>query len=207
MLAEPALDGITLAVLFLGPVSGRDEFRHQGNDLGMAGRHDRRGQQAMIVLGPAVGTLAGETVRTAELLRAEILGSIPCDQGSAVQPTEGLSDRGLGQQRFHALETRLQKRGVGLVQPIADIIVRRDSTDPEQRLAVGAAMALLQRALKTEKRRALHEKHRESREAEVGDLNIAAAPFSRVRKSRAYGLQLGQKGGQKLHPNRESDFC
>ena len=68
-------------------------------------------------------------------------------------------------------------------------------------------MALLQRALKTEKRRALHEKHRESREAEVGDLNVAAAPFSRVRKSRAYGLQLGQKGGQKLHPNRESTFA
>ena len=72
------------------------------------------------------------------------------------------------------------KRGVGLVQHVADVIVRRNFADPEQGLAVGAAMAFLQRALKGEKRRALHEKHRESRKAEIGDLDIAATPLSRV---------------------------
>ncbi len=61
---EPAFGGVALAILFLGAILGRDELGHQGNDLGLAGRHDRRRQHAMIVLGFAVGSLAGQTVRT-----------------------------------------------------------------------------------------------------------------------------------------------
>ena len=55
---------------------------------------------------------------------------------------------GLGQQRLHALETGLQQRGVRLVERNADIIVGGNSADAEQGLAVGAALSLLQRALK-----------------------------------------------------------
>ena len=62
---------------------------------------------------------------------------------------------------------------------------------------------LSSRALKGEKRHALHQKHRASRKAEVGDLDIAATPLSRVGKSRAPGLQAGEKRGQKLHRNHE----
>ncbi len=68
-------------------------------------------------------------------------------------------------------------------------------------------MPLLEGALLGLKRRALHEKHRERRKAEVGNLDIAATPFSRVGKSRANGLQAGEEGRQQLHPNPESDFC
>jgi hypothetical protein len=46
-----------------------------------------------------------------------------------------------------------------------------------------------------------------SRNAEVGNLDIAATPLSRVGKSRTNGLQASKKGGQELHPNPESDFC
>ena len=99
----------------------------------------------MIVIFFAVGALAGETVRTAELLRAEILRPIPGDQGSAAEPTERLPHGRLGQQPLHAFETGLQKRGVGLVQPVANVIVGGNSADTEQRLTVGAAMTLLQR--------------------------------------------------------------
>jgi len=155
----------------------------------------------MIVLGLAVGALAGKTIRTAELLRAEILRPVPGDQGSAAQPSERLQHRRLRQQRLHAFETGLQKRGVDLVQPVADIIVGGNPADPEQGLAVGATLAFLQRALIGQKRRALHEKHRESRKAEVGNLDIAATPLSRVGKDRANGLQASNKGGQELHPN------
>src|SRR5580658_11074374 len=90
MLGEPAFDGVALAVLFLGAILGRDELGHQGDNLGVAWRHDRRRQQTMIVLGLPVGALAGETIRTAELLRAEILRPVPGDQGSAAQPTKRL---------------------------------------------------------------------------------------------------------------------
>jgi hypothetical protein len=161
----------------------------------------------MIVLGFPVGALAGETIQTAELLRAEILRSVPGHQGSAAQPTQRLPHGRLGQQRLHAFETGLQQCGVDLVQPVADIIVGGNPADSEQGLAVRATLAFLQRSLIGQKRRALHEKHRESRNAEVGNLDIAAAPLSRVGKSRTNGLQAGKKGGQELHPNPESDIC
>ena len=173
----------------------------------MARRHDSGRQQAMIVIFFAVGALAGETVRTAELLRAEILRPIPGDQGSAAEPTESLTHGRLRQHRLHAFETGLQKRGVGLVQPVANVIVGGNSADTEQRLTVGAALALLQRALIGQKRSALHEKHRERRKTEIGDLDIAATPLSRVGKSRTNGLQAANEGGQELHPNPESEFC
>jgi hypothetical protein len=114
---------------------------------------------------------------------------------------------GSAQQRLHAFETRLQKRGVSLVQPVANVIVGGNSADAEQRLALGAALALLHRALIGQKGRALHEKHRERRKTEIGDLDIAATPLSRVGKSRTNALQGSKKRGQELHPNPESDFC
>ena len=94
----PAFDGVALAILFLGAVLGGDELGHERNDLGMAGRHDRGRQHGMIVLGLAVGALARQAVRAAELLRAEILGPVPGDEGSAAQPAEGLPHGGFEQQ-------------------------------------------------------------------------------------------------------------
>src|ERR1700740_1636986 len=56
VLFEPAPDSVAFAVLLLGAVLRRDEFRrHRRHDLGMAGRHDRRRQQTMIALDLAVG--------------------------------------------------------------------------------------------------------------------------------------------------------
>jgi hypothetical protein len=41
MLAEPALDGVSLAILFFGAVLRRDELWRQRRDFGVAGRDDR----------------------------------------------------------------------------------------------------------------------------------------------------------------------
>src|SRR5271156_6116473 len=60
--------------------------------------------------------------------------------------------------------------------------------DAEQRLAVGAAVAFLHRALVGQKRRALHEEHREGRKTEIGGRNVAAPPLARVGKSRTDDL-------------------
>src|SRR6202030_3974954 len=77
MLAEPAFNGVTLAILLLGAILGRDEFGHERHDFGMAGRHGRRCQHGMIRLRLAVGTLAREAMRAAYFLRAKIFGSVP----------------------------------------------------------------------------------------------------------------------------------
>ena len=194
MLVEPALDGVAFAVLLLGAVLGRDEFRHQRHDLGMAGRHDRRRQHRMIALGLAVGALARQTVRATELLRAEELRSVPGDQGPSAQPAEGLPHRRLAKQRLHAFETRLQQRGVRLVQKVADVIVGGNPADAEQRLAVGAAVAFLHRALIGQKRRALHEEHRERRKTEIGGRDVAAPPLAWVAESRADVRAIRREG-------------
>jgi len=73
-------------------------------------------------------------------------------------------------------------------------IVAGNSADPEQGLAVGAAMPLLQPALVGEKRRALREEHRERRQPEIGDVDIAGAPLAEVRKSRASIRRAGKEG-------------
>jgi hypothetical protein len=44
MLVEPALDGVSLAILFFRAVLRCDELRHQRDDFGMARRDDRRRQ-------------------------------------------------------------------------------------------------------------------------------------------------------------------
>src|SRR5208282_516222 len=100
MLAEPALGGVAFAVLFLGAVLRRDELGGQRHDLGMARRHHRRRQQTVIALDFSVGALARQTMWTAEFLRAEILRSVPGDQGPSAQSAESLPHRRLGQQRF-----------------------------------------------------------------------------------------------------------
>ena len=204
MLAEPALDGVSLAILFFGAVLRRDKLRHQRHDFGVAGRDDRRRQHGVIRLNLAVGAPAREAMRAAELLRAKELGSIPGDERSATQSAKGLAQGRLGEQALHALETGSQQRRIGQIEHVADAIVGGDFRDPEQGLAVRPPLAFLKGALERQKRRALHEKQGEGRQTEIRHRDIAAPPLPGVRKSRADRVQTSQKGRQKLHPNGES---
>jgi hypothetical protein len=101
----------------------------------------------MIVLDLAVGALAREAMRAAELLRAKILGSVPGDQGSAAQPAEGLAQTRVGEQLLDARKAGAQQHRIGRVKHVADVVVGRDFLDPEQGLAVRPPMAFLQGAL------------------------------------------------------------
>ena len=107
---EPALGGVALAILLLRAVLGRDEFRHQGKRLRLARRDDRRRQHGMVAFDHAVGALAGEALRAAELLRAEIFGAVERDEGAAAEPLEGAQAAALAQQVERVIEGRLQVR-------------------------------------------------------------------------------------------------
>src|SRR5580700_774899 len=167
----------------------------------MAGRDGRRRQQGVVALHLAVGALAREAMRTAELLRAEILGAVPGDQDAVVKSREARPQRRRSEQLLHALEAGLQQRRIDAIEHVADIIVGGDCPDPEQALAVRAPLALLQGALERQKRRALHEKQGKRRKPEVRHRDVAAAPFPGVRKSRAHRAQLSHQRPQKLHPD------
>jgi hypothetical protein len=117
----------------------------------------------------AVASEPGRAIRAMDLPRAIILGAVERDQHVPAEPTEHVKPAidlpelldGFG-------KYRMQKCWRGRVEHGADVVVGGDFGDAEQAGAVGAAMAFLEVPLMRQKRRALHEKHREGRHADVG---------------------------------------
>src|SRR5215475_3599871 len=110
----------------------------------------------------------------------------------------------MGEQLLHTFKTGLQQSRIGHIKHLADVIVGGNLLNPEQRLAVGTALAFLQPALKGQKRRALQEKHGKGRQPKISPANIAATTLPGVWKGRTNGFQPGKKGWQQLHPTLES---
>ena len=70
----------------------------------MAGGDQGRGQHRMIELGLAVGAQPRLAMRAAELLRAEILGSVERDQRALAQALEGEEAAVVAQRRHRGVE-------------------------------------------------------------------------------------------------------
>ena len=113
----------------------------------------------------------------------------------------------MGEQLLHTFKTGLQQNRIGHIKHLADVIVGGNLLNPEQRLAVGTALAFLQPALKGQKRRALQEKHSKGRQPKISPANITATTLPGVWKDRTNAFQPGKKGWQQLHPILESVFC
>ena len=82
-------------------------------------------------------------------------------QAARIRPSnlpKGLPQGRLREQALYAHKARAQQSRISLVEHIVDVIVGRNLLDPEQHLAVGTALALLQPALKGQKGHALREK-------------------------------------------------
>src|ERR1019366_820784 len=155
---QPALRGVAFTILLLCPVPRHDEFWREGQDLLVAWRNQAGTQEGMEALRAAVRTLPHRAVPALDLARAEMLGPVQRDQRP---PTQALEPR----QRPCCLdrleEQRVERCRRRAVQHLADIVVRGDRRDAEQRLAVRPAMALLQRPLMRQERRTSHEEYRE----------------------------------------------
>jgi hypothetical protein len=84
--------------------------------------------------------------------------------------------------------------------------IRRNGGDAEQGLAIRPPVSLFQTALMTQEGRASHEKHRESRKADVGHgvLAVAVRPSALVRETGADGIQFGDQRLQGSHRAIES---
>lgn len=70
---QPAACGDAFAILLVMAVLRGDELRDQRHDAVMAGRHDGRRQQGVMIFGRAAGVLTRRASRAAELGRALIL--------------------------------------------------------------------------------------------------------------------------------------
>src|ERR1700746_71470 len=112
----------------------------------------------------------------------------------------------MGEQLLHTFKTGLQQSGTGHIKHLADVIVGGNLLDPEQRLAVGTALAFLQPALKGQKRRALQEKHGKGRQPKISPANIAATTLPGARKGGTNAFHPGKKGCRQLHPHSRISF-
>ena len=164
---EPALDGVALAVLFLGAVLGSDHLGRQGQNLGVAGRHEAGAEKGMEELCGAIRAATFGALRAMDLARAVVLGAIERDQQASVQALERRQRIGGGEGLQGVEERSVERRRRGAVQHLSDVVVGRDRRHAEQRLAVRAAVALGQNALMRQERRAAHEEQRERRQADI----------------------------------------
>ena len=168
MRGQPALGGRGLAILLRRPVLRDDECRLERNDLVMAGRHQRRGQQAVEILNLALAAEAGRALRAMDLARAVIRRAVERDQHTPVEPAEHVEAtidvpeliEGRGKHR-------MQQHRRGRIEHIADVVVTGDLGEAEQAGGVGVPMAGLELALMRQEGRALQEEHRERRHADV----------------------------------------
>ena len=168
----------------------------------------RRRQHRMIALNLTAGALAPEAMPAAELLRAKILGSIERDQHVIAQPAEAVqAARDRFQRSDRIGEYRIKPFRLCRIQHVANMIVAGNLGDPEQALAVRAAMAMLQPPLMREKRRALHEKHRKCRHPDVAHPIARIDPATFVRERVQASSQCVEQANQGLHSGIESDSC
>jgi hypothetical protein len=146
---------------------------------------------------------ARQTLPAVDLARTEVLAPVQRDQYPIVQTAER-RQRSRGLDRFD--EQSVERRRYSTIQHQTDIGVARDRRDAEQGFAVRPAMALRQRALMRQERRASHEEGRERRQADIRHRIVAVAqrPLAPVWKT---GADLTQRPDQVLngaHPAEES---
>jgi hypothetical protein len=158
---EPAPHGAALAVLLVVTILRPDELGLKRHHLGMARSHDRGAEQGVEILGRLTFPGAGGAVRTLDLRRAVVLGTVERDQHVRTEPPESLDPAGALERRNRLAKAREQVIGRDRIEHGADVIVAGDAVDAEQGLAVRAAVAGLELALMIQEGRALGEEHRE----------------------------------------------
>ena len=202
---EPALGRPVLAILLVGAILGNHEFRLQRDDLVMPRRDQRRRQHGMVIFRLVLAPPPGRAVRTMDLARAMILRAVERDQHMPTETAEDIQPALEPPELLdHVGEHRMQQRRRRRVQHVPDMVVARDLRDPEQRRAVRPPMAQIELTLMRQKRRALHEKHRKRRHAEIGHRIARVQAPALVRKSGQARAQRIEQGFEQTHPFCES---
>src|SRR5580692_11928467 len=205
MSRKPALRRLALAILLLRAVLRDDEFRLQRDDFVMTGCHERRSQHGVVILDIALAPEPTRAVLAVNGLRTMILRAIERDQHMAAQPAEHIqATLGLPKLLDDLCEHRMQQIWRRRVQHVPDMIVARDLRQPEQRLAVGSPVALLEPPLMRQERRALHEKHRERCHPDVAHRILRVQATALVGKTLQASPQTTKKRLERSHALHQS---
>src|SRR5712671_2838369 len=204
---KPASRRHALAVLLVVPVLRHNEFRLQRHNPVMARRHQRCGHQRMEIFSRAAAALARRAVRATQLRRAEIFRAVERDQHVMPQPPKRLKTAPSFQHFERMGKMPMETFRLHRVQHIPNMAVTRDINHPKQRLAVRATMAIpvCKVPLMSQERRALHEKRRKRRHADIGHDVTAVFPAPLVRQTRTGRPQPRYKVLDRSHTALESD--
>jgi len=171
------LGGIALTVLFLGAVLLGDELRHQRHGHVVARRDDGRRQNGVVKFGLSIRALARQAMRTTELVRTEIFGSVQGDQRAAAKALELVHAALLPQRLNHLIERGLQMRRMNRVEHRPDVSVRRNFRHAEQCMAIGGLASFFERALVGQERLRLRENHETADRPMSVIVYVASSPF------------------------------
>jgi hypothetical protein len=194
---QPTRACIELAVLFGLSVLRHDELRGQGQDRLLSGGDDHRRDRRVVVLGLAIGQRARGALRAVNRLRAMVFGAVERHQQPPVEhPVRGQSI--VSHDRLHEVHEQRRDMGRGnRIEQVANLLHARDLLDPEQRAGVVAPPRLLHPHLKIEKRRALHEEHRERTQSGIAHrVALVVAALACIRQGAQH---LTNRGNQRRH--------
>lgn len=142
----------------------------------------------MEILGLALAALVrlasqpGRAARATDFARAMVLRAVERDQHAPAEPAEHVQSAAVLRELIHRIgERRMQQRGVGGIEHVADVVIAWDLRHAEQAGAVRAPMACLELALMRKERGTLHEEHRKRCHADIGDIvsNVQSPPLVR----------------------------
>jgi hypothetical protein len=173
----------------------------------MTWRYDGGGQHGVEILDLVLAAFAMGTVRTTDLVRAVVLGAVPCDQHLAIEDPHGIQPATLLQLGHDIGKHRVEQGWFDRVEHGANLAFPGDLADAEQRLAIRAAVSGLQMPLVCQEGRALHEERSKGGESEVGHGigRVFATPA--VRQGLAVTAQRGDQAILDVHPYVESQFA
>jgi len=203
---QPPFRRPVLAILFVSAVLRHNELGFEGNDLVVSRRDHCRRQHGVEILGFPILALPRRAVLAVKFVRAKVFSSIKGNQYMTAKAVKRLKEAGvLLQTTANGAEYWEKLRRRCRIQRLPDLIVLGDLVHTEKALAVRTSVSLLKPPLMGEKRRALHEKRRERRHAEIRHPVLSVRSRAVIRE-RAHALpQCIEQGLDRLHPRSESD--
>jgi hypothetical protein len=202
MSGKPALGRPVLAILLFRSVLGGNEFRRQRNDLVMPRCHHSRRQHGVVIFRLPLASGPRRAAGAMDIPGTMMLRAVEGDQRVAIQAAEKVEPARDPAKLFdHGIEHRMQQFRRRRVQHVADMIVAWNLRQAEQALAVRPAMALFEPALRRQKRRALHEKHRKGRHPDVTHRVAHLQPPALVRKTVQAPPQRTKKDSRRRIPS------
>ena len=193
---QPSFQRVEFAVLLGCMVLRPNELRPQRHHAVVVGGHQRGRKYCVKILNLASAAAGSSAAQLAmHLGRAMKLSAVQRDQASLAQPAKRLrSSKLLSQHRQYRVKRTIERLRRNPVQALANVVVARNPSHPEQRGRTAVAIAALSHSpLVRQKRRRLHEEHRKGRHGNVAEAILRVPAAARIRQLFDASAHLGNQ--------------